>query len=55
MRFSAASSARLPENAHLIVASRDRFLPAGEIVCLGGNLHQIGMEHLRLNHTELAD
>ena len=47
-------SARLPENAHLIVASRDRFLPAGEIVRLGGNLHQIGMEHLRLNHTELA-
>ncbi len=53
-RFFCRISARLPENAHLIVASRDRFLPAGEIVRLGGNLHQIGMEHLRLNHTELA-
>ena len=54
VRFICRISARLPENAHLIVASRDRFLPAGEIVRLGGNLHQIGMEHLRLNHTELA-
>ena len=54
VRFLCRISARLPDNAHLIVASRDRFLPAGEIVRLGGNLHQIGMEHLRLNHTELA-
>lgn len=54
VRFICRISARLPENAHLIVASRDRFLPAGDIVRLGGNLHQIGMEHLRLNHTELA-
>ena len=54
VRFICRISTRLPENAHLIVASRDRFLPAGEIVRLGGNLHQIGMEHLRLNHTELA-
>ena len=54
VRFICRISARLPDNAHLIVASRDRFLPAGEIVRLGGNLHQIGMEHLRLNHTELA-
>ena len=54
VRFICRISARLTENAHLIVASRDRFLPAGEIVRLGGNLHQIGMEHLRLNHTELA-
>ena len=54
VRFICRISSRLPENAHLIVASRDRFLPAGEIVRLGGNLHQIGMEHLRLNHTELA-
>lgn len=54
VRFICRISARLPENAHLIVASRDRFLPAGEIVRLDGNLHQIGMEHLRLNHTELA-
>ena len=54
VRFICRISARLPDNAHLIVASRDRFLPAGEIVRLGGNLHQIGMEHLRLNQTELA-
>lgn len=54
VRFICRISTRLPENAHLIVASRDRFLPAGEIVRLDGNLHQIGMEHLRLNHTELA-
>ena len=54
VRFICRISARLPDNVHLIVASRDRFLPAGEIVRLGGNLHQIGMEHLRLNHTELA-
>ena len=54
VRFICRISARLPDNAHLIVASRDRFLPEGEIVRLGGNLHQIGMEHLRLNHTELA-
>ena len=54
VRFICRISARLPENAHLIVASRDRFLPAGETVRLGGNLHQIGMEQLRLNHTELA-
>ena len=54
VRFICRISARLPDNAHLIVASRERFLPEGEIVRLGGNLHQIGMEHLRLNHTELA-
>ena len=54
VRFICRIGMRLPENAHLIVASRDRFLPAGEIVRLGGNLHQIGVEHLRLNHTELA-
>ena len=54
VRFLCRICGRLPENAHLIVASRDRFLPAGEIVRLGGNLHQIGMEQLRLNHTELA-
>ena len=54
VRFLCRLCTRLPENAHLIVASRDRFLPAGEIVRLGGNLHQIGMEQLRLNHTELA-
>ena len=45
---------RLPENVHLIVASRDRFLPAAQTVRLGGRVYQIGTEQLRLNHTELA-
>jgi len=45
---------RLPANVHLIVASRDRFLPAAEIVRLGNKVYQIGTEQLRLNHTELA-
>ena len=41
-------------NVHLIVASRDRFLPAAEAVRLGARVYQIGTEQLRLNHTELA-
>ena len=45
---------RMPGNVHLIVASRDRFLPAAETVRLGGRVYQIGTEQLRLNHTELA-
>ena len=45
---------RLPENVHLIVASRDRFLRGEEIVRLGARLLQIGAPQLRLNHTELA-
>ena len=45
---------RLPANVHLIVASRDRFVPAGETVRLGAKVYQIGTEQLRLNHTELA-
>ena len=49
-----ALAGRLPANAHLIVASRDLFLPAAELVRLGGRVYQIGMEQLRLNHTELA-
>ena len=45
---------RLPGNVHLIVASRDRFLPAAETVRLGAKVYQISTEHLRLNYTELA-
>ena len=45
---------RLPANVHLIVASRDRFLPAAEAVRLGAKVYQLGTEQLRLNHTELA-
>ena len=45
---------RLSANVHLIVASRDRFVPAAETVRLGAKAYQIGTEQLRLNHTELA-
>lgn len=45
---------RLPMNVHLIVASRDRFLSASEAFRLGAKVYQIGMEQLRLNHTELT-
>ncbi|MGN0687714.1 MAG: AAA family ATPase, partial [Oscillospiraceae bacterium] len=45
---------RMPSNVHLIVASRDRFLPAAEIVRLGSKVYRVGTEHLRLNYTELA-
>ena len=45
---------RLPDNVHLIVASRDLFLPAAELVRLGGRVYRIGTEQLRLNHTELS-
>ena len=45
---------RLPENVHLIIASRDRFLPSEEALRLGKKVYQIGTEHLRLNHTELS-
>ena len=45
---------RLPANVHLIIASRDRFLLAGEILQPGNRVCQIGTEQLRLNRTELA-
>ena len=45
---------RLPANVHVIVASRDRFLPAAETVRLGARVYQLGTEQLRLNHTELS-
>ena len=45
---------RLPENVHVIVASRDRFLPFAAQVRLGGRLCQLGTAELRLNHAELA-
>ncbi len=52
--FLCALAGRLSANVHLIVASRDRFLPAAELVRLGGRVYQVGTEQLRLNHTELA-
>ena len=53
-RFLCTLTNRLPGNVHLIVASRDRFLPMAETVRLGARVYQIGTEQLRLNHTELA-
>ena len=52
--FLCTLAGRLPGSVHLIVASRDRFLPAAETVRLGARVYQIGTEQLRLNHTELA-
>ena len=45
---------RLPQNVHLIVASRDRLIPRAAILRLGSRLHQISAEDLRLNYTELS-
>lgn len=53
-RFLCILTNRLPENVHLIVASRDRFLPGEETLRLGSKVYQIGVGQLRLNHTELA-
>ncbi len=44
---------RLPENVHLIVASRNRFLPGEQVVRLGRQLHRIEADGLRLNREEL--
>ena len=52
--FLCTLASRLPENVHLIVASRDRFLPSETVVRLGGKLCRIGTEQLHLNHTELS-
>lgn len=45
---------RLPENVHLITASRGRLLSGEAVLRLGGKLCQIEMENLCLNHTELS-
>ena len=45
---------RLPENVHLVVASRGTVLPGEAVMQLGGKLCQIAMENLCLNHTELS-
>ena len=52
--FLCTLAARLPENVHLLAASRDRFLSGEAVVRLGGRLCRIGTEQLRLNHTELS-
>ena len=45
---------RLPKNIHLIIASRNHFLPAAETVRLGAKVYHIGTEQLRLNQAELS-
>ena len=52
--FLCALANRQPENVHLIVASRNYFLPKGEIVRLGRRLNRIGADQLRLNREELT-
>ena len=52
--FLCALANRLPGNAHLVVASRNDFLPQGEILRLGQRLHRVGADQLRLNEKELS-
>ena len=49
--FLCALANRLPGNAHLVVASRNDFLPQGEILRLGQRLHRVGADQLRLALT----
>lgn len=44
----------LPQNVHIIIASRHIFPKDSETVRLGSKLHIIGKDTLRLNHTELS-
>ena len=52
--FLCRLAGRLPENVHLIVASRDHFITGEWIVKLGGRLHQIDASDLRLDLPALA-
>lgn len=52
--FLCTAASRIPENVHLIVASRDSFLPEAEILRLGKRLYTISSERLCLNLTELS-
>ena len=52
--FLCTLAGRLPENVHIIAASRDRFLPRDAVLRLGRRACSIGIQQLRLNHTELA-
>ena len=51
--FLCRMAGRIPENVHLIVASRNHFISDDWIVRLGGRLHRIEIEDLRLNSGEL--
>ena len=51
--FLCRMAGRIPEKVHLIVASRNHFISDDWIVRLGGRLHRIEIEDLRLNSGEL--
>ena len=51
--FLCVLARRLPENAHLIVAGRDEFLPPQEVLRLGRHVWRIGAAQLRLEREEL--
>ena len=53
--FLCRMAGRIPENVHLIVASRNHFISDDWIVRLGGRLHRIEIDDLRLNAGELSD
>lgn len=52
--FLCRMAGRIPENVHLIVASRNHFISDDWIVRLGGRLHKIEIDDLRLNAGELS-
>lgn len=52
--FLCELAARLPDNVHLIAASRDKVLSGDQLLRLGGRLHRIGAGQLRLEGDELA-
>lgn len=53
-RFLCELAARLPDNVHLIAASRDKVLSGDQLLRLGGRLHRIGAGQLRLEGDELV-
>lgn len=52
--FLCRMAGRIPEKVHLIVASRNHFISDDWIVRLGGRLHRIEIDDLRLNSGELS-
>lgn len=52
--FLCRMAGRIPENVHLIIASRNHFISDDWIVRLGGRLHRIEIDDLRLNAGELS-
>lgn len=52
--FFGCLAKRLPENIHLILASRDRIFSDASLLLLGRNLYQINVDQLRLNRSEIG-